>query len=127
MARPSILVVEDEEMIRDSLIEFLDEQGYDVHGAVDGRDALAKLQTADPSPCLILLDLMMPVMDGRAFREEQMRDPALRDIPVVVLSAYRDVAGSAQELAAAGYLEKPLHLRDLLQIIRQHCPPSAST
>jgi CheY-like chemotaxis protein len=121
MASHRIFVVEDEEMIRDSIVEFLDEQGYDAVGAADGRDALDKLAAAAPRPCLILLDLMMPVMDGRAFREQQLKTPELAEIPIIVFSAYRDVARTAADLNAAGHLEKPLRLTDLLETVRRHC------
>jgi CheY-like chemotaxis protein len=121
-----ILVIDDEEMIRESLVEFLDEHGYEAVPAVDGRDALKKLADSSPRPCLILLDLMMPVMDGRSFREQQLQDPDLSAIPVIVLSAYRDVARNATELNVAGYLEKPLKLQTLLQLVRQHCTGGAA-
>jgi|KBSMisStaDraftv2_1062788.scaffolds.fasta_scaffold194262_2 CheY-like chemotaxis protein len=121
MAPHRIFVVEDEEMIRDSIVEFLAEQGYDVVGAADGRDALDKLDDSDPPPCLILLDLMMPVMDGRSFRARQLQIPELAQIPIVVFSAYQDVAKTAGELNAAGHLAKPLKLPDLLSTVRRHC------
>jgi CheY-like chemotaxis protein len=118
-----ILVVEDDELIRDSLVEFLDEQGYQAMGANDGLDALDKLRAGDPHPCVIVLDLMMPNMDGKAFREEQLRDPELSPIPVIVLSAYHDVAKSARELDVAHFLAKPLKLPALLQLVQLHCAP----
>jgi len=122
-----IFIVEDEEMIRESIIEFLDEQGYDAVGAVDGQDALDKLDRSEPRPCLILLDLMMPVMDGRSFREHQLQIPALAQIPVVVFSAYQDVAQRASDMNVAGHLVKPLKLPDLLRTIQQYCSgPGAS-
>jgi len=108
-------------MIRDSIVEFLDENGYDAVGACDGRDALDKLSASDAPPCLILLDLMMPIMDGQSFREEQLQTPALASIPVVVFSAYRDVAKTASAMNAAGHLEKPLKLTDLLEMVQQYC------
>jgi CheY-like chemotaxis protein len=118
----TILVVEDEQMLRDSLVEFLEENGYEAIGANDGQDALAKLKTRGTPPCVILLDLMMPVLDGKAFREQQLRDPELARIPVIVLSAYRDVAGRAQDLMVADFFAKPLKLPALLDVVRQHCP-----
>lgn len=118
---PRIFVVEDEEMIRDSIVEFLGEQGYDAVGAADGREALDKLDASSPRPCLILLDLMMPVMDGRSFRERQLQIPKLAEIPVVVFSAYQDVAKTAVALNAAGHLHKPLKLPDLLRTVQRHC------
>jgi CheY-like chemotaxis protein len=122
MARPGrVLVVEDEDMIRESLVEFLDEQGYDAVGATDGRDALQKLRASPEHWCVILLDLMMPIMDGEAFRDEQRLDPALARIPVGVLSAYRDVAERAANLGVAFHVTKPLKLPVLLDQLRQHC------
>jgi CheY-like chemotaxis protein len=117
-----VLVVDDEEMIRESLVEFLDENGYQAIGAVHGGDALEKLKTLDPPPCVILLDLMMPVVDGAAFRERQLGDPMLSDIPVIVLSAYQGVAKRAAELQITDFLDKPLKLQSLLGLIRKHCP-----
>jgi CheY-like chemotaxis protein len=116
-----IFVVDDEEMIRDSIVEFLDDNGYQGVGAADGQEALDKLATTDALPCLILLDLMMPVMDGRSFREHQLQTPQLAAIPVVVFSAYRDVAKTANDLHAAGHLSKPVKLTDLLRTVQQHC------
>src|SRR5690348_4685219 len=121
MAAHRIFVVEDEEMIRESIVEFLGEQGYDAVGAADGQEALDKLDGAHPRPCLILLDLMMPVMDGRSFREHQLQIPELAQIPVVVFSAYQDVAKTAIDLHAVGHLAKPLRLPDLLRTVRRHC------
>jgi CheY-like chemotaxis protein len=122
MAGPGrVLVVEDEDMIRESLVEFLDEQGYEAVGATDGRDALQKLRASPDRWCVILLDLMMPIMDGEAFRDEQRLDPTLSRIPVGVLSAYRDVAERAAALGVAFHVPKPLKLPVLLNLLRQHC------
>jgi CheY-like chemotaxis protein len=117
-----ILVVDDEDMIRDSLIEYLDENGYRATGAVDGRDALSKLAAVDHRPCVILLDLMMPVMDGQTFRAKQLLDPDLARIPVIVLSAHQAVAKVASGLNLADHLAKPFKLDDLLRLVHKHCP-----
>ena len=117
-----ILVVDDEEMIRDSLVEFLEESGYQAIGAVHGGDALEKLKSLSPLPCVILLDLMMPVVDGPTFRERQLSDPQLSAIPVIVLSAYRGVAKRAAERNVEDHLDKPLKLSALLELVRKHCP-----
>ena len=85
----TVLVVEDDLDIRQALMEILDEHGFAALGARDGAEALDLLSRATELPCLILLDLMMPVMDGASFREAQRKDPRLASIPVVVLSAYR--------------------------------------
>ncbi len=116
-----VLVVDDDDDIRESLMDFLEEHGFEVVGARDGVDALGKLTSLDPPPCLIILDLMMPNMDGRTFREKQMERAGLADIPVVVISAYRDVEHNARDLQVANWLPKPLNLPVLLQVVRQAC------
>jgi DNA-binding response OmpR family regulator len=117
-----ILVVDDEVTIRDTLVGILGENGYAAVGATDGRDGLRKLRAARGAFDLILLDLTMPLLDGRGFREEQRRDPALAAIPVIVLSAFPDVAALAAELEVAAHLAKPLNLRALLALVRRHLP-----
>jgi CheY-like chemotaxis protein len=121
-ARRRVLVVEDDGLIRESLVEALEDHGYQVTGVANGRDALDVLATL-PRPDVILLDLMMPVMDGRSFRDHQLRDPALAAIPVLVLSAASDVARAGAEMRAAGVLRKPVTRRALLEELRRHGGP----
>lgn len=116
-----VLIVEDDEIIRESLMDFLGDHGYQAMGAVHGKDALEQLRATSPSPCLIVLDLMMPVMDGQTFREQQLQDPALANIPTVVMSAYREVDLMAAVVNAHAYLKKPLELDQLLELIQQLC------
>lgn len=117
-----VLVVDDDEDIRESLIDFLGDHGYEAVGAVDGRDALTKLGAA-PQPCVIILDLMMPIMDGKAFREEQLRTPALSQIPVIVISAHRRGDKAVQGLDVIDHLPKPLDLQVLLDTLQARCQP----
>jgi DNA-binding response OmpR family regulator len=123
--RHRVLVVEDDTEIRESLLEVLEEHGHEAIGAVNGREALDWLAAADPLPCLILLDLMMPVMDGAGFREEQLRTPRIADVPVVLVSAHREVAANARGLRAAAHLGKPLDLDELLRVVHDHCARAA--
>lgn len=116
-----ILVVEDDEDIRESLLDLLQDHGYEAIGARDGRDALNTLSRASPLPCLIVLDLMMPVMDGKAFREEQLKDPALSKIPVLVISAYHDAESRSKSLAANMAMRKPLDLDRFLHLVQEYC------
>jgi CheY-like chemotaxis protein len=115
-----VLVVEDDPDIRATLCDALEDNGYSPVGAANGVEALEYLRSDAEKPCLILLDLMMPVMDGQTFRSEQVADPALARIPVVVISAYRDVEKYAVELATE-YLPKPVRLETLLETARKHC------
>ncbi|MFP2904428.1 response regulator [Pyxidicoccus sp. 3LFB2] len=121
MNRHKVMVVEDDTEIREALMELLEEQGCDVVGAANGALALKYLKSTDSLPCLILLDLMMPVMDGQAFREAQVQDPVLANIPIVVVSAYRDVEQDARQLKAATYIKKPPRLEELVSAIARHC------
>jgi anti-anti-sigma factor len=113
-----ILVVEDDEATREALKLALEAEGFVVSCAGDGRQALDLLRTGGERPALILLDLMMPVLDGWRFREEQKQDPALASIPVVVVSAATDVPAS---LGVADYLEKPVEVGHLVETIRSYC------
>jgi CheY-like chemotaxis protein len=119
-ARHRILVVDDDDTIRESLVDFLGDNGFPATGAVHGLDALNKLNPAEP-PCLIVLDLMMPVMDGRAFRQQQLLDPVLAAIPTVVMSAHRNVDSVVAEVEPVAYLKKPLNLDQLLALVQRHC------
>ncbi|HSN28564.1 MAG TPA: response regulator [Kofleriaceae bacterium] len=119
-----VLVVEDDPDIRATLCEALEDNGYKAVAASNGVEALDYLRGANDRPCLILLDLMMPVMDGQTFREQQRADQALADIPVVVVSAYRDLDKYRAELAT-DCLSKPVRLDTLLQTARKHCDSAA--
>jgi len=104
------MVVEDDHLIREAIAEALDEEGFEVLEAANGREALDKLHGERAS--LVLLDLMMPVMDGWQFREAQLHDPELSDIPVVVLSAVRDTKVSAER-----HFSKPCDIDDLIDAV----------
>ena len=86
------MVVDDDHDIRESFASLLTDAGMEVTVAQNGREALAVLRSSDPPPCLIFLDLMMPVMDGFEFRQEQCRDPGLATIPVIVITAGRTLS-----------------------------------
>ena len=116
-----ILVVDDNGNTRDSLILLLQSEEYDAEGVENGREALRVLRDGYEA-CLILLDLMMPVMDGWAFRGEQRQDPDLKDIPVVVLTAALNPSQEAARLGAVAGLGKPLDIVRLLNLVAQYCP-----
>ena len=116
----TLLLVEDDIDIRIDLAEILREEGYHVVTAGNGAEALSELR-AGLRPCLIILDLMMPGMNGWEFRDEQRRDPELAGVPVVVLSSISDIAHHATALGAAGYLEKPVKLPALFEALARHC------
>ena len=122
----TILVVDDEPAIRESLGDLLREEGYDVLEAQNGAEALARLREPQhEQPCVIVLDLMMPVMDGYEFRAEQLRDQALARIPVVVVSADGNVRRKAASMQVAAALAKPLQLNAFVAEIERHCKAAA--
>jgi CheY-like chemotaxis protein len=115
-SRSKILLVEDEEVVRHVTSLLLQGKGYAVSTARDGREALDLLQ-GKPPPDLILLDLWMPRMNGWQFREQQVRDPALAAIPVLVVSAIADTAEQAGSLGGVGFLQKPVAPEDLVAAV----------
>jgi CheY-like chemotaxis protein len=118
MASGVILVVDDDELLREAISEALVDEGYEVAVAPNGRRALEIMRARKVR--LVLLDLMMPVMTGWQAYNEMRRDPELASIPVCVISANTDNA----PLGTACTLQKPFMLENLLRIIAQHAPPS---
>jgi CheY-like chemotaxis protein len=110
--KPRVLVVDDEPAMQQITSRVLSDQGYTVHCAANGRDALRQLR-AGLQPDLILLDLMMPEMDGWQFLREQKQDEQLASIPVIVVSSNDAVALRAAAAGAVDCLKKPLHYRTL--------------
>jgi CheY-like chemotaxis protein len=120
-----VLVVDDEADIRLVLRELLGDEGYAVVEATYGREALAYLQAAHPAPCLILLDLMMPVMSGWEFLRARQGNPLVAAIPVVLLSAYRALAVTAVALGAQEVLAKLIDMDRLVATVQQYCSMEA--
>lgn len=118
-ARQHILVVEDDRDVRETMVEILEDEGYTVSGAENGREALAALRDEPARPDLILLDLMMPIMNGFQFRDEQLKDAQLARIPVVLISADSDVRGNAEKLNVAAFMVKPVKIQPLLDVIER--------
>src|SRR6185503_16336865 len=98
-----ILIVEDSLDIQTLLARFLESEGYTVARAANGNIALNLLQSVETLPNLILLDLMMPDMDGFQFRDEQKKNPRLAKIPVVVMTASGDIQSKAMKIGAKGF------------------------
>ena len=120
-----VLVVDDDADIRETIVEVLEDAGYHAVGAADGIEALAQLRDPDDHWCVVLLDLMMPNMDGRAFRAHQLQDPALSPIPVVIVSAMNDVEDAADQLGVAAHVTKPVPLARLVELVDRFCHRAA--
>ena len=115
-----ILIVDDEADIRDSLEEFFVDEGYAVTTAADGAQGLAKLETGE-LPCVVILDLLMPVIDGNQMYARMQADPRLSRVPVIVST-------SDPRRAPSGVLtlKKPVDLERLLSAVQRHCPKKSA-
>ena len=103
----TIMLVEDSRDIQLLLASLLKSAGYEVICASNGLEALDMLRSSDTLPALIILDIMMPEMDGFEFRKEQEKDVRFASIPIVAMTAYGDVQSKAMQIGAQGYLKKP--------------------
>jgi CheY-like chemotaxis protein len=121
--RSHILVVEDDPDMSEVIVWALRQARYETIAATNGRKALESV--AAGMPALVLLDMMMPVMDGVEFRRHQQCDPRLRDIPVMCVSARHDAAQTAARLGLAGFVSKPFDLGAVSAAVRQLCAPCA--
>lgn len=119
----TVLLVEDDVDGREAMTDALREQGYAVICAANGKEALEQLNSGI-RPRVILLDLMMPVMDGWEFLNERNRVPSFAEIPVVVLSAYSNPSEAGDGPEISGYLQKPFACERLLATVKRHCNPS---
>jgi CheY-like chemotaxis protein len=123
MARHSILIVEDEEDIRETLKLVLELEDYQVTTASNGREALSTLERERETD-VILLDLMMPVMNGWDFARALREDPTLRHIPIIVVTAYSKRAG---DIDAQAIIPKPIDLDVLLDAVKRLAAPKPAT
>lgn len=114
-----ILIVEDDTSIRELLVELLESEGYFVSSAVNGLEGLKQLET-ESNPNLILIDLMMPVMDGYTFRSEQLKNNAWAKIPTVVMSAEANAKEKLKSYNITAFLSKPVELDTILQTVERY-------
>lgn len=115
-----ILVIEDDQVLRDALEELFSVEGYEVLTAAEGGDALRKLEQG-ARPGLILLDLVMPGINGWQFRALQGRYPELAEIPVVVISGLLDLEALGARIGCQEVIKKPFDLEALLAVARRYC------
>ena len=115
---PHVLIVDDDTDVREMLEMFLADSGYAISSATNGADALAQMRRQPP--CLVLLDLMMPVMSGWQFRERQLEDPALSNVPVICITAAHDPRTVTARLGLP-CLQKPVDLEELASIVHVAC------
>jgi CheY-like chemotaxis protein len=121
----NVLVIEDDESIRSCVVEILRQEGYEVHEAENGKNGMEMLKTL-PGPTLVLLDMMMPVMNGWQFIEAQKKNAKFADISVVVVSATpadRALLTNEGVLPVEGMLRKPFDPDNLLKVVSGYCVP----
>ena len=118
VAHCPVLIVEDDVELRDMMAQWLTLEGFVAASVSNGREALEYLGRGH-RPDVILLDLMMPVMDGWEFRRRQQANPAMAQVPVIVLSALDHVRTA--EVSAEAILKKPLDFDRLLELVRSYC------
>ncbi len=118
----SILIVEDEPTIRENLKTLLELEGYRVYAANNGDEGLQVLRNM-PRPCLVLLDLLMPVMNGMEFMQAKSHEDAIAAIPVCIVSG---VAENPELPGASAFVKKPIEFDGLLKFVRQYCGLSAA-
>jgi CheY-like chemotaxis protein len=121
----TVLIVEDDESILEAMRDGLEVQGYHVKTAIHGREALDHLATMD-TPCLIFLDIMMPVMDGFQFRKHQLQDTRIAQIPVVVVTADGNASHKAASMGAQEGIRKPVEFEDLIRVTQLYCGTNPS-
>jgi CheY-like chemotaxis protein len=119
--RKTVMLVDDDADMRDALATLLEEQHYDVVQAANGAEALRLLENGQANCNIILLDLMMPVMNGWDFRLHQKQRPALSNIPVVLMSSGAQIAFAVDGLDVAAYVSKPVEIADLIEKVQRHC------
>lgn len=118
----TVLIVEDDRESREAIAELLELEGYSVVKTTNGQEALDALRV-DPRPDLIIMDMIMPRVNGFRFRRLQRRDPALASIPVIITTAIGRAAGVEANLI----LQKPIDVKALLSAVEQFCAsPSAA-
>jgi len=115
-----VFLIEDDQDIRSSIIEVLEDEGIPIEWATNGEEAMERLLSAESKPSLILLDLRLPVKDGFQFRSEQLSNPQLADIPVVVISADGKLQEKTQDLGISGLLRKPVDIEQLVNTVREN-------
>jgi len=111
-----ILVIEDDVSIRELLVELLESEGYEVSSSVNGLEGLKRLQGGS-LPHLILIDLMMPIMDGYSFRTEQLKNPLWAQIPTIVMSAEANAKEKMKNYNITAFLNKPVELETILSTV----------
>jgi len=113
----TVLIIEDDTPIREALSQALELEGYSVYSASNGKEGLEILRLL-PAPCLILLDLMMPIMNGWEFADAVQQDNILMTIPIVVVTAYAETAKSVKSKEV---IKKPVNLDRLMDCVKRYC------
>ena len=115
-----IMVIEDDDDIRELMKAMLEAEGYYSITASNGEEGLELLSQSETKPCMILLDMMMPIMDGWTFAEVAKKNVQYRNIPLLAVTAFSDQMSLRENFQ--GVLKKPVRFDILLDIVRHYCP-----
>ncbi len=116
-----ILIIDDDQGIRDALSELFEMEGYKVELAENGNEGLKCLRSMSSGPDLILLDLMMPNMDGFQFREKQKAEALKLDVPVILMSADGQLKDKQILAGVTDHLRKPMDIAEAIEIVKRYC------
>ena len=121
MSRNCVLVVDDDDLVRETMVELINDYGCQATGAANGLEAIETLLMSESDICLVFLDLAMPVMDGAAFREEQLKRSEIKHIPVVLMSAFGNLQNQSKQMRVEAYLQKPLSEAQIMDVVKRYC------
>lgn len=121
LSHKQVLIVEDDRAISDALSKLLVSEGYNVSVAYNGEEGIQILNQSKSSPCLILLDLMMPLKDGFKFREEQLQLADHKTVPVVIMTASENINSKTERLHVQDYIRKPVDISTYLNVVKRYC------
>lgn len=128
LATKKILTVDDDEDIRSTLTEMLQEEGYETVWAKNGQVALDYLKAAPDNelPDLVLLDYMMPIMNGRDFNLEKQKIERLKHIPVVMMTANGNLMNVMENVETSGYMSKPMDIETVVKMVKHFLYPDSN-
>ena len=121
MPTNTVMIVDDDQGIREALKELLEIEGFGVETAANGFEGLARLREMRPLPALVLLDCMMPGMGGLEFRQRQLAENLAPEVPVVLMSADGQIQQRGEQAHVTEYLRKPMDINEVLSLVKRYC------
>lgn len=117
----TILIIEDDNEIRQTMVDVLEDEGFQVLSAENGLEGLKILNQYETAPCLIIVDWMMPILDGDGFRQEQLKSEKFAAVPTVLFSANGQISQKAIGAGYEEFIRKPIDLERLFELTSKYC------